>query len=40
MLEKSYFDLLAYGGHGLTMLDQSEIIEFKTGPHASTVKLD
>ena len=25
--------LLAAGGHGFTMLEQSEIIEVKTGPH-------
>jgi len=25
--------LLATGGHGFTMLEQSEIIEVKTGPH-------
>jgi hypothetical protein len=25
--------LLASGGHGFTMLEQSEIIEVKTGPH-------
>lgn len=32
-LFKGYFDLLVYGGRGFAMLDQSEIIEFKTGPH-------
>ena len=26
--------LLAYGGHGLTMLEESEIIEVKQGPYA------
>ena len=26
--------LLAYGGHGLTMLEESELIEVKQGPYA------
>lgn len=28
--------LLAHGGHGLTMLEESEIIEVKQGPYAGT----
>jgi hypothetical protein len=38
ILEKGDVVLLASGGHGFTMLEQSEIIEVKTGPHLG--KLD
>jgi hypothetical protein len=33
VLNKGDVVLLATGGHGFTMLEQSEIIEVKTGPH-------
>jgi hypothetical protein len=33
ILNKGDVVLLASGGHGFTMLEQSEIIEVKTGPH-------
>ncbi len=33
VLNKGDTVLLAAGGHGFTMLEQSEIIEVKTGPH-------
>jgi hypothetical protein len=33
ILQKGDVVLLASGGHGFTMLEQSEIIEVKTGPH-------
>ena len=33
ILGKGDVVLLASGGHGFTMLEQSEIIEVKTGPH-------
>lgn len=33
ILAKGDIVLLASGGHGFTMLEQSEIIEVKTGPH-------
>lgn len=36
ILNKGDFVLLASGGHGFTMLEESEIIEVKTGPHVGT----
>jgi hypothetical protein len=33
LLNKGDVVLLASGGHGFTMLEKSEIIEVKTGPH-------
>jgi hypothetical protein len=33
VLNKGDVALLASGGHGFTMLEKSEIIEVKTGPH-------
>jgi len=33
ILNKGDIVLLASGGHGFTMLEESEIIEVKTGPH-------
>jgi mannose-6-phosphate isomerase-like protein (cupin superfamily) len=33
ILHKGDVVLLASGGHGFTMLEKSEIIEVKTGPH-------
>jgi phage gp45-like len=33
VLNKGDTVLLAAGGHGFTMLEKSEIIEVKTGPH-------
>ena len=34
VLEKGDFILLAYGGHGFEMLEDTEIIEIKQGPYA------
>tara|TARA_Y100000589_G_C26908897_1_gene529445 strand:+ start:282 stop:677 length:396 start_codon:yes stop_codon:yes gene_type:complete len=34
VLEKGDFMLLAYGGHGFDMLEDTEIIEIKQGPYA------
>ena len=34
VLNKGDVILLAYGGHGLYMLEESEIIEVKQGPYA------
>ena len=34
MLETGDIVLLAHGGHGLTMLEESEIVEVKQGPYA------
>ena len=34
MLFKGDVILLAYGGHGFEMMEQSEIIEVKQGPYA------
>jgi hypothetical protein len=37
ILNKGDVVLLASGGHGFTMLEKSEIIEVKTGPHLGEI---